>query len=73
MQKRTIAQRMNDFTQKISDKISEKLFPAPQEEAKPFAEWYAEMKTLDDVAQQLAEVYQHQANEIKRYYNYNKR
>lgn len=69
MQKRTIAQRMNDFAKKISDKIENKLFPAPTEEAKPFAEWYAEMKTLDDVAVQLAEVYQHNANEVKRYYN----
>jgi hypothetical protein len=72
MTKRTIAQKMNDFAQNISDKISDKLFPAPCEEAKPFAEWYAEMKTLDDVAQQLAEVYQHNANETKRYYNYSK-
>lgn len=72
MKKRTFSQRINDFAQKISDKISDKLFPAPTEEAKPFAEWYAEMKTLDDVAQQLAEVYQHNANEVKRYYNYNK-
>ena len=72
MKKRTFSQRINDFAQKISDKISDKLFPAPTEEAKPFAEWYSEMKTLDDVAQQLAEVYQHNANEVKRYYNYNK-
>lgn len=72
MKKRTFSQRINDFAQKISDKISDKLFPAPTEEAKPFAEWYAEMKTLDDVAVQLAEVYQHNANEVKRYYNYNK-
>ena len=72
MKKRTFSQRINDFAQKISDKISDKLFPAPTEEAKPFAEWYAEMKTLDDVAQQLAEVYQHNANEVKRYYNYKK-
>ncbi len=67
-----IKKSIENFCQKISDKISDKLFPVVEEEAKPFAQWYAEMKTCDDVAEQLAEVYQHNANEIKRYYNYNK-
>ena len=71
--KKSISQKIEALGQRISDKISDYLYPQPTEEAKPFAVWYAEMKTLDDVAEQLAEVYQHQANEIKRYYNYNKR
>jgi hypothetical protein len=71
--KNSISQKIEAFAQRISNKISDYYFPQVKEEAKPFSVWYAEMKTMDDVAEQLAEVYQHQANEIKRYYNYNKR
>jgi hypothetical protein len=70
--KNSISQKIEAFTQRISDKLSNYFFPQAEEEAKPFSEWYAEMRTMDDVADQLAEVYQHQANELKRFYNYNK-
>jgi len=71
--KNSISQKIEAFAQRISDKISDYFYPQASEEAKPFAQWYAEMKTMDDVAVQLSQVYQHQANELKRYYNYNKR
>jgi len=70
--KNSISQKIEAFTQRISDKLSNYFFPQAKEEAIPFTEWYKEMKTMDDVADQLAEVYQHQANELKRFYNYNK-
>lgn len=71
--KNSISQKIEALGQRISDKINDYFFPQATEEAKPFTEWYAEMKTMDDVADQLAEVYQHQANELKRFYNYDKR
>ena len=62
--KNSISQKIEAFAQRISDKISDYFFPQAKEEAKPFSVWYAEMKTMDDVAEQLAAVYQHQSNEI---------
>jgi hypothetical protein len=70
--KNSISQKIEALSQRISDKFNDHFFPQAKEEAKPFTEWYAEMKTMDDVADQLAEVYQHQANELKRFYNYNR-
>ena len=67
-----ITQFFERVSQKISNKLNDYFFPQATQEAKPFQQWYSEMKTADDVAEQLAEVYQHNANELKRFYNYNK-